>query len=119
MDKIRLTGVQAYGYIGVFPQEKELGQLFTVDVELEMDLSAAGKTDELSSTLDYVAVHRTIIGVFSEKKANLVEHVAERLAEKLLCLSGVKSARIVVYKPHVPVSGFIGQFSIEIVRHNP
>lgn len=117
MDKIRLTNVQVYGYHGVFPHEKEAGQLFRVDVELSLDLSPAGKSDDLAATVDYVAVYRTILEVFSEKKANLVEHVAERLAEKLLCFSSVKSAKIVIHKPHVPVEKFSGQFSIEIVRN--
>ena len=52
-DRILLNGMTFYGYHGVRPEEKELGQRFVVDVEMELDLRAAGTSDDLTDTVDY------------------------------------------------------------------
>jgi dihydroneopterin aldolase len=39
-----------YGYHGVFPEETKLGQRFMIDLKVELDLSKAGKSDDLSQS---------------------------------------------------------------------
>ena len=46
MDKIILTGISAVGFHGVHDSERKNGQLFSVDLEIGLDLSKAGKNDE-------------------------------------------------------------------------
>ena len=53
MDSIQLTGIRCYGYTGYLPEELVLGQWFEVDVTLWLDLSQAGKSDDIQHTLDY------------------------------------------------------------------
>jgi dihydroneopterin aldolase len=52
-DKILLKNMKFYGFHGVFEHERELGQTFTVDLEIQLDLDIPGKTDLLADTLDY------------------------------------------------------------------
>ena len=53
MDKIILTGISVFGHHGCSVEEQEHGQIFKVDVELNLDLSKAGKTVNIAETVDY------------------------------------------------------------------
>ncbi len=57
-DRIDLTGIEVFARHGVYPSEKERAQVFKVDVSLFLDLSQAGRTDDLADTVDYGAVTR-------------------------------------------------------------
>ena len=76
-DVLRLRNMRFYGYHGLFPEEKALGQLFEVDVELVRDLSAAGKTDDPNKTVDYVAIYRLVEEAMTGQRCKLVEALAE------------------------------------------
>ena len=60
-DKFILTGIEIFGYHGDLPEERKLGQKFLVDLELNLDLSIAGKSDELSDTVDYPQILALVI----------------------------------------------------------
>ena len=55
-DKISITGIQALGYHGLLEDERKNGQLFIVDVEVELDLSKAAKNDDINKSVDYNAL---------------------------------------------------------------
>ena len=57
MDKVYVEGMEFYGYHGVFEEENKLGQRFKVDLTAELDLSKAGKTDDLSYTINYAELY--------------------------------------------------------------
>ena len=82
-DKIKVTGVEALGYHGLYDSEREIGQPFIVDVELSLDLEKAGKTDDLSYSVDYndiaVLIHNEIVA----PPMKLLETLAERICEKI------------------------------------
>ena len=50
---MRISGIEGHGYHGLFDVERENGQPFIVDVELTLDLSKAGKSDDLNDSIDY------------------------------------------------------------------
>lgn len=116
-DKIKVTGIEAIGYHGLYDSEREIGQPFVVDVELEMDLEKAGKTDDLSYSIDYndiaVLVHNEIVG----PPMKLLETLAERLCEKILkAYPPVEEIKVTVHKPRAPISVPFGDVSISIKR---
>ena len=82
-DRITLEGMVFYGYHGVNPEERELGQRFVVDLELEKDLSAAGLSDDLTQTVNYASAYKLAREVVEGQPCNLIETVAERLATAL------------------------------------
>jgi dihydroneopterin aldolase len=116
-DRIFLTGLVFYGYHGVNPEERRLGQRFVVDVELGIDLRAAGATDDLAATANYAHVYRLIRDVVEGPPLSLIEAVAERVAATLLQATPARTIRVRIAKPWAPVAGMtVGEVAIEILR---
>jgi dihydroneopterin aldolase len=106
-DRIFLKGMVFYGYHGATPQERELGQSFVVDIELEVDLTKPGVSDDLKDTVDYSHVYRVVKEVVEGPSHNLLESVAEGLAQKLLDSFPLDGVTVRVTKPHVPIKGAV------------
>ncbi len=104
-DRIFLEGMLFYGYHGVNQEERVLGQRFVVDLELFRDLSEAGRSDELSQTVNYASVFKTAREIVEGPPANLIETVAERLAATVLERFPADAVRVRVRKPWAPVKG--------------
>jgi dihydroneopterin aldolase len=115
-DTLSVHGIDAYGFHGVAPEERVLGQSFRVDLDLQMDLGPAGQSDRLGDTLSYVDVVARVRAVVSGQSFQLIEAVAERLAAEMLLFPMVKSVRVRLHKPHIPVASFSGDVSVTIVR---
>src|SRR5450830_318596 len=116
-DRIILQGMVFYGYHGVNPEERELGQRFIVDLELEKDLSAAGLSDDLTQTVNYASAYKLAREVVEGQPCNLIETVAERLATALLSHLSIDGVRVRVRKPWAPVKGSVmDSVAVEIVR---
>ena len=106
-DRILLTGMTFYGYHGVRPEEKELGQRFVVDLELELDLSAPAVSDDLRDTVDYSRVYQVVREIVEGPSRNLLEAVAEETARGVLSAFPVDGVRVRVTKPHVSIRGAV------------
>jgi len=116
-DRIILQGMVFYGYHGVNPEERELGQRFVVDLELEKDLSAAGLSDDLTQTVNYASAYKLAREVVEGQPCNLIETVAELLATALLSRLSIDGVRVRVRKPWAPVKGSVlDSVAVEIVR---
>ncbi|WP_028937869.1 dihydroneopterin aldolase [Pseudonocardia spinosispora] len=102
-DRIVLTGLRVRGNHGVFGYEKRDGQEFVVDLTVWADLSAAGRSDELTDTLDYGALAQTAADVISGPSLNLIEAVAARIAERILESRGIEQVEVTVHKPSAPI----------------
>jgi dihydroneopterin aldolase len=83
-DRIELRGLRVVGTIGVLSEERLRAQPFEVDVDLYADLSAAGRSDDLTDTVDYGAVTRAVEEVVATERHQLLERVAQRIAEVVL-----------------------------------
>src|SRR5829696_1513495 len=84
VDEILLEGMRFYAYHGVNPEERALGQRFTVDVVLAVDLHRAGQSDDLAHTVSYSAVYKLVKGIVEGEPRNLIEAVAEEIAAAIL-----------------------------------
>ena len=115
-DVIRLRGLRARGFHGVFPQERERGQTFVVDVELEVDTATAAASDSLTDTIDYANLATRIVDVVSGEPVNLLETLAERLAAVCLSDPRVQAATVEVHKPEAPVTVPVEDISVTIRR---
>lgn len=116
MDRIILSGMQFYGYHGVFPEEARLGQNFVVDVELYADLREAGENDDLHRTVDYAKAYRLIKGVVEGQSYKLIEAVAERVAARLLAELPIQAVVVRVHKPNAPIQGTLDRVTVEVRR---
>lgn len=117
MDKIYLNEMQFYGYHGVFPEETKLGQRFIVDLVIELNLKEAGKTDDLSKTINYGDAYQTVKDIVEGHPLKLLESVAEKIAGNLLSdYSLISSCTVKVIKPDPPIPGHYKSVAVEIVR---
>jgi dihydroneopterin aldolase len=116
MDIIRLNNMIFYAHHGYYQAERELGQKFEVDVELECDVSKAIQTDSLNDTINYRDIFARVSEIFNSYKFTLLETLADKIAHDLLKQFPIQSVRIRVRKPQVPLNGFLDNVEVEIHR---
>ncbi len=116
-DAIELRGIRVLGTHGVLPEERTRAQPFEVDVDLETDLSEAGIRDALESTVDYGEALRIVRAAFGPPSAQLLEHLAGRMASSLLAAFPTVSAVVVaVRKLRPPVPADVESAGVRIRR---
>ena len=117
MDSIFLEGLTFYGYHGVNPEERQLGQRFVVSVTLGLDLSTAGSTDDLAQTINYAAVYAIVRDVLEGPPLQLLEALAERVAAAILDRTPAEEVIVRVEKPWAPVKGMVaGTAGVTVTR---
>ena len=116
MDCIRIINLKIPARHGVYDFEKEKDGLFELDVELFLDLRNAGKSDDLSKTLNYDEAVGIIKDVFNSKDRNLIESVAEDIARELLSKYLISKVIIRIRKPHAPIKANFDTVEVELER---
>jgi len=101
---IELRGIELYGFHGVLDDERERGQLFVVDLELELDpevAATAAESDRIEDAVDYRDVV-DVVGEVSDARAyRLLEAFSTALADTLLARFPLVRVRVAVRKPEV------------------
>lgn len=115
-DRIVLRGLRAHGWHGVLDAERQTGQPFGVDLELELDTRAAAASDDLADTVDYSAVARAAVGVLTGEPVALVETLAERVAGVVLADRRVEAVTVTVHKPHAPLDVVFDDVAVVVRR---
>ena len=116
-DTLSLHRLRFFGHHGVLPEETARGQDFEVTVRLELPLGEAGRTDDLSHTVDYRAVHQVVRGVMEGPPRRLVEALAEKVAEAVLQgFPPVQAVEIEVVKLNPPVDFASGGLAARVRR---
>ncbi len=117
-DRIILTGLQFYGFHGVNPEERSLGQHFIVDLEAELELSIPAASDRLEDTVSYTQLYRAVKEVMEGEPRNLLEAAAGAIAARVLDRNPqVNGVRVRVQKPRPPIKGsVIESAAVEIYR---
>ncbi|MFQ6043306.1 MAG: dihydroneopterin aldolase [Candidatus Poribacteria bacterium] len=118
MDKIILKGIQFYGYHGVSEAERELGQKYAVDIEIDFDLEPAGRSDNLNDTVNYSEIFLLVIEVGTSEKFLLIESLAQKIADAILSRFPIETVLVRVKKLTPPIPGELEYAGVEIVRGN-
>ncbi|HJL99961.1 MAG: dihydroneopterin aldolase [Acidimicrobiales bacterium] len=116
-DCIQLRGLRVVCIVGVLPEERERPQPIELDIDIYTDLSAAGKSDDLADTVDYGAVAETATEICLSSQAQLLEHLAQRIADQLLLLTPVSAVDITIKKIRPPIPMDINFTAVQVVRH--
>jgi dihydroneopterin aldolase len=116
LDRIAVTGIAARGFHGVLDHEKRDGQTFMVDVVLGVDTRRAAATDDLASTVDYAAVAADVVAIVADGSLDLIETLAQRIADACLARDLVEAVEVVVHKPDAPVGVPFDDVTVSIVR---
>ena len=101
MDKIYFRRWVLPARIGVLPHEKEAAQSLAIDLEFDVDARSAAAQDVLANTIDYRQIKAAIEHVIQLQHYELIETVAERIAERLLADFPIRSLRLCVEKPDI------------------
>lgn len=115
-DRITLTGLRVKAHHGVFDFEREQGQEFVIDVSVVVDLRAAASGDDLARTVHYGELAEAVVAAVERDPVDLIETLAERVADVALSFAGVEQAEITVHKPQAPISVPFADVSVSIVR---
>ncbi len=115
-DQIVIRGLRGTGRHGVFAHERRDGQEFSVDVCLDVETSASARSDDLADTVDYGQVAQAVHALIVGEPVDLVETLAERVADACLAFPGVSRVSVTVHKPHAPIPVPFDDVEIRIVR---
>ena len=102
-DSIKIKGITAVGFHGVFTEERAKGQKFVVDVKLSLELK--GIADDLTKTVNYADVANLVARHITGEPVNLIETLAESIADEILKdYPLVKKVQVKVHKPEAPIN---------------
>jgi dihydroneopterin aldolase len=115
-DRIILDSMAFRGTHGVYEEEQLTPQPFEVDVELMLNLEPAGLSDDLTQTIDYSGVFDTCRQIVESTRFDLIEALAEAIAQELLTGFPVDEVTVRVRKPKVKLGGTLRSAGVEIRR---
>ena len=119
-DRILLTDLAFYGYHGVMLEENTLGQRFRIDLECGVDLTAAGKSDEVEDTISYADIYALVKETTEETRYKLIEALAQHIVDRMFdAFAQLEWIRICIRKPEAPIPAVAGVFAIELFRERP
>ncbi len=98
-DTIALSGIRAWGKHGANPGEDLILQPIDIDLTLDVDLRAARASDDLADTIDYAALHATIVGIVGGESCRLLERLGERILDAVMRDARIAGARLRLGKP--------------------
>jgi dihydroneopterin aldolase len=116
MDEIALTGLRANAHHGVFEHERRTGQVFIIDVIAYLPLADAARTDDLDRTIHYGELAEQIVAAVERDPVDLIETVAERVAQVVLGHPAAQLVKVTVHKPSAPITVPFDDVSVTITR---
>jgi len=118
-DRITLSAMRFEGHHGVTEEERLLPQPLEVDLEVEADLSRAGRTDDVADTIDYGPLVALCAGVVERNSFRLLEAVAAAIAVRVLQTTPATAVTVRVRKLAVPLDADLDWAQVEIRRERP
>ena len=118
-DTISITGLRLNGYHGVFDFEKQNGQEFVIDLEVHLDLSRAGESDDLTHTLDYSVLVEQVAARVTGAPVDLIEKLADDILGIVWSHPQPTRAVVTVHKPEAPVGHPVSDIAVTLDRERP
>ena len=119
-DLIRLKDITIFGFYGVSPQEREVGQKIQIDLDLYADLGAACASDSLQDTINYESVYTTVMEVVEAgKRYRLLETLGEEICSEILRHYPVSKVDIRLRKLNLPFPNNLSHIEIRLAREAP
>ena len=99
MDIIYLHGLKIDATIGIWEWEKAIRQTVVIDLDMGADIRKAASSDDVKDTLNYKAVAKRLQQFVGDSSFELVETLAEKIAEIILNEFDVPWVRVKLNKP--------------------
>lgn len=116
-DRIELRGLRVVGRVGVLPFEQEGDQPLELDLDLAVDLAAAGASDDLADTVDYGAVCDAAVAAVRAGHVALLERLAAQVADAALAVDPrIAAVTVAVRKLRPPVPHDLDTSGVRVTR---
>ena len=117
MDKIFINGLQLYAYHGVNPEEKEDGQMFSLDITCYLSLVRSCATDFVDDTVSYAKILKTARKAFLAQKYDLLERAADAVVQAIFAdFAPVTQVTVLLKKPQAPIRADFDWVGVELTR---
>jgi len=117
LDRLAVRGIEAFGHHGVFEFERRDGQVFVADLVLGLDTRSAARSDDLRDTVDYGSLVAKVKDAIESDPVDLIETLAERIANTCLEDHRVRTVEVTVHKPDAPIESTFADVALTITRH--
>ena len=112
-DRIELTGLECFGYHGVFDEEKRTGQPFIVDITCWLNFSEAAADDDLTKTINYAELAEVAAEVVEGPARDLIETVATDVANAAMRrFEELYAVEVTIHKPNAPIPRTFGDVAV-------
>jgi 7,8-dihydroneopterin aldolase/epimerase/oxygenase len=116
-DRIFINGLSLHAYHGVMAHEAKVGQTFSIDLELEINLLTAARSDKVVDTVSYDKVVECASEAFCAQRFRLIEAAAGRVADAVLAaFPRVHAVTVTIHKPHAPIAATFNDIGVTLVR---
>lgn len=115
-DELAIRGIECFAHHGVFDFERRAGQVFVIDLALGVQTRAAAASDDLRDTVDYGILVGSVKAAVEKDPVDLIETLAQRIADVCLLDSGVEWVRVTVHKPDAPIDATFADVALTITR---
>ncbi len=115
-DQLAVRGLALHGHHGVFEAERREGQEFVIDLVLAVDTRRAASSDDLQDTVDYGTLVDEVRSAVENDPVDLIETLAERIADVCLRHVLVDTVEVTVHKPHAPIQATFDDVALTINR---
>ncbi|MDN5895862.1 MAG: dihydroneopterin aldolase [Nocardioides sp.] len=111
-----MTGIECFGHHGVFEFERREGQTFVIDLVLGLDTRPAAASDDLRDTTNYGSLVAAVKAAVETDPVDLIETLAQRIADVALLDDRVEWCRVTVHKPDAPIDASFADVAMTITR---
>lgn len=115
-EKIVLKGITVFGYYGVSPMEREIGQKLELDIEFHHDFTKACVTDSLEDTVNYERVYAKVMETVENNKLNLLETLGEAICRSILDNFTVSRVKTTIRKLTLPFPNNLSHVEVVVER---
>ena len=119
-DVIRLKDITVFGFHGVSPAEREVGQKIQIDLDIHSDLSVACRTDALQDTINYESIYGKVMEIVGgEKRYRLLESLGDEICAAIIEAFPVSRIEIRLRKLNLPFPNNLSHVEVHLVREAP
>lgn len=116
-DRIFIRDLTLHAYHGIMPHEGRVGQTFMIDLDLDIDLSEAARSDKVKDTVSYADVAQCVEKVFTGQRFRLIEAAGGAVADAVLAaFPRVLTIAVTIHKPHAPIAATFSDVGVTLVR---
>jgi dihydroneopterin aldolase len=116
VDKVTISGLRVKGRVGVTQEERARAQTLIVNIEIDVDLTAAAESDNLKDTIDYGEVTVEAAAVIRDSESKLLEPLAATIADRISTNNLVQGVTVEILKEAPPIPEATGPVGVRISR---